>query len=393
MQNASNSPKLLSQWPDLVAKLSRVIDLEASALATGALIRKREIRSAEMLLRLVLACGPGGLSLRAAAAWAGVSGLADMSDTAVMKRVRNAATWLGQIAGALLRRDRAPRPAAAILPGRRLRIVDGSVITQPGSRGTDWRLHATYDPAGSCFTDLELTDAHGAESLARAELRPGDVGLGDRNYAKPAALKSVLDRGADFIVRVGWSSLRLRCADGTPLKWEALFGALQPGGAIEQRVLVERSGSGGKHRGKPLFEARLIVRRATPEAAEQAAKRARRHHSKGRSQADLQPMTVQSAGFLMILTSLPPEVTLAEVLQAYRVRWQVELAFKRLKSLLGLDRLPTKCPALARSWLLAHLILALLIDDLSQEVLDSPPCAASYVRSLRLTLADHPSPA
>ena len=104
-------------------------------------------------------------------------------------------------------------------------------------------------------------------------------------------------------------------------------------------------------------------------------------------------MTVRSAGFLMILTSLPPEVTLAEVLQAYRVRWQVELAFKRLKSLLGLDRLPTKCPALARSWLLAHLILALLIDDLSQEVLDSPPCAASYVRSLRLTLADHPSPA
>ena len=81
------------------------------------------------------------------------------------------------------------------------------------------------------------------------------------------------------------------------------------------------------------------------------------------------------------------------MLQAYRVRWQVELAFKRLKSLLELDRLPTKCPALARSWLLAHLILALLIDDLSQEVLDSPPCAASYVRSFRLTLAHHPSPA
>jgi len=168
MQNASKSPKLLSQWPDLVAKLSRVIDLEASALATGALIRKREIRSAEMLLRLVLACGPGGLSLRAAAAWAGVSGLADMSDTAVMKRVRNAATWLGQIAGALLRRDRAPRPVAAILPGRRLRIVDGSVITQPGSRGTDWRLHATYDPAGSCFVSARSAPCSRAGSVVFA---------------------------------------------------------------------------------------------------------------------------------------------------------------------------------------------------------------------------------
>jgi hypothetical protein len=137
MQNASKSPKPLSQWPDLVAKLSRVIDLEASAPAIGSLIRKRESRSAEMPLRLLLARGPGGLSLRAAAVWTGVTGLADMSDTAVMKRGRNAATWLGQIAGALLRRDGAPRPAAAILPGRRLRIVEGSVITQPGTHGTD----------------------------------------------------------------------------------------------------------------------------------------------------------------------------------------------------------------------------------------------------------------
>jgi hypothetical protein len=127
-----NAPKLLSHWSDLVAKLSRVIDLEATARATGALIRKREVRSAEMLLRLVLACGPGGLSLRAAAAWAGVSFLADMSDTAVMKRVRNEATWLGQIAGALLRRDRAPRPRR---PNRRPSAC-GAITAKAAARPT-----------------------------------------------------------------------------------------------------------------------------------------------------------------------------------------------------------------------------------------------------------------
>jgi len=386
MQNAAT---LTSHWPDVVSKVSGLIDLDTSVLAMKALIRKREIRSGEMLLRLALAYGPGGLSLRAAAAWAGVSGLAEMSDTAVMKRVRNASDWLGQVAGALLRRDVGLHRAAAFLPGRRLRIVDGSVITQPGSRGTDWRLHATYDPASSCFTDLDLTDAHGAESLTRAGLEPGDVALGDRNYAKPAALKSVLDQGADFIVRVGWSSLRLLQADGTPLVWETLFGGLQPGCAIERRVQVAHSGSPGK-RGLTWFEARLIVRRATAEAAEQALRRVRRGHSKRRCHAELQPITVQSAGFLMLLTSLPADVRLDEVLAAYRVRWQVELAFKRLKSQLGLDRLPAKRRDLARSWLLAHLILALLIDDLTQEVLDSPPCATSNAPTFRLTLADNP---
>src|SRR3954447_9680737 len=69
MQLASAS--LEAQWPDLVAAVSAAIDLEATARTSGALVRRREIRSAEALLRLALAYGPGGLSLRTAAAWFG----------------------------------------------------------------------------------------------------------------------------------------------------------------------------------------------------------------------------------------------------------------------------------------------------------------------------------
>src|ERR687890_1807186 len=83
MQPASSS--LEARWPDLVAAVSAAIDLEATARTSGALVRRREIRSAEALLRLALAYGPGGLSLRTAAAWAGISGLADLSDTAVIE--------------------------------------------------------------------------------------------------------------------------------------------------------------------------------------------------------------------------------------------------------------------------------------------------------------------
>ena len=104
-----------ARWPDLVAAVSAVIDLEATARASGALVRRRGIRSAAALPRLALAYGPGGLSLRSAAAWAAVHGLADLSDTAVMKRLRKAADWLGEIAGALPRRaaPRRRRPSRA----------------------------------------------------------------------------------------------------------------------------------------------------------------------------------------------------------------------------------------------------------------------------------------
>ncbi len=96
------SPFLDQAWPQLLAVVSDGIDLDARARASGALLRRRRVRSGEALLRLALACGPGGLSLRAAAAWAGVAGVADLSDTAVMNRLRKAADWLGEIAGALL---------------------------------------------------------------------------------------------------------------------------------------------------------------------------------------------------------------------------------------------------------------------------------------------------
>src|SRR4051812_32286108 len=112
MQLASAS--LDAQWPDLVAVVSAAIDLEATARASGALVRRRAIRSAEMLLRLALAYGPGGLSLRMAAAWAGVSGLADLSDTAVMKRLRRPGRPLAGRGG---RRAAPPRGGRAADPG------------------------------------------------------------------------------------------------------------------------------------------------------------------------------------------------------------------------------------------------------------------------------------
>ena len=381
-----------AQWPGLVAAVTAAIDLEGTARTSGALVRRREIRSAEALLRLALAWGPGGLSLRAAAAWAGVIGLADLSDTAVMNRLRRAASWLGEVAGALLRRGAEACAPPGLLPGRRLRIADGSHLSAPGGK-PQWRLHATYDPATGSFTDLGLTDEHGAESFERTHWQAGDVALGDRGYARPPALQQILAAGADFIVRTGWTRLRLLDAAGAPLAWERIFGQLAVGEIAEQAVLIDPSGKGRRSRGEAAFPARLIVLRLSPEAAARAAKAQHRRQNRCRSHRPLQPLTVQATNYLMLVTSLPAEIAARDVLEAYRLRWQVELAFKRLKSLLGLDRLPAKSEALARSWLLAHLILALLIADAARDLLAFPPCADSTAPRLHLTLAPHPGAA
>src|SRR3954466_9259500 len=137
-------------------------------------------------------------------------------------------------------------------------------------------------------------------------------------------------------VRPGGPRLRLLDAAGARLAWEPIFDALAPGGVAERAVAVDHSGQGGRSRGEAVFPARLVVLRLAPEAAARAAKAQHRRQNRCRSHRPLQPLTVRATGYLMLVTSLPAAVSAAEVLEAYRLRWQVELAFKRLKSLLGL---------------------------------------------------------
>ena len=162
------------------------------------------------------------------------------------------------------------------------------------------------------------------ERFDRTAWRPGDVALGDRCYARPPALRQLLAAGADFIVRTGWARLRLLDADGAPLAWERIFGDLAAGEVAERAVSVDYSGKGGKSHGDAVFPARLIVLRLAPEAAARATEAVRRKHRRHYARHRLLPLTVQSAGYLMLVTSLPPSVPAAEVLAAYRLRWQVE---------------------------------------------------------------------
>jgi hypothetical protein len=361
-----------TNWQALVSRLLTVIDLDASARASGALVRRRCVGDAATLLRLALAYGPGGMSLRSAAAWAGLNDVAQLSDVALLKRLRGSADWLGTIAGALLANVSSKLPSMA---GRRLRIADGSSISHPGSSGTDFRLHATYEPALARFTHLELTDAHGGEGFSRIPIREGDIIIGDRAYARAPSLEKVVAAGGDFIVRTGWAAVRLTTLDGELVDWNAIYQPMRPGEVCDIDVLVEHAGHKSKGRGKPIFQARLIVMRKANEATAKAQKVAKKGFKRRRNNGEMQPMTMTAAGFVMLLTSITVrEMRAEDVLETYRIRWQVELAFKRLKSGLGMHRLPARDQRLGRSWLTAHLILALLIDETMSEVLDSPPC-------------------
>jgi len=332
------------------------VDLEETARQTQALQRRREIKSAAELLRLILAYCVGDWPLRLVGMWAHVQELGSLSDVAVLKRLQKAGLWLKLlISGMLETRCRALQMAHPA----RVRIVDGSALSVPGSQGTDYRLHLSWDLGSQRIDGLEVSAINGGgETLARHPSQPGDIWLADRGYAHRAGVGAILDAGGEVVIRIGWATFPLEHVDGTPFDLFAWLRSLTATTMGEQDVVMvtaERS-----------YALRILAQPLPLAIAEKKRRRIRRQASKKGTTPDQR--TLEAAGYIMVITSLPQvQWTTAQVLQLYRLRWQVELLFKRLKSLLNLDQLRAKGPTLAQTYLLGKLLAALMIDRLTDQ--------------------------
>ncbi|EFH7226718.1 IS4-like element IS421 family transposase, partial [Salmonella enterica subsp. enterica serovar Corvallis] len=257
--------------------------------------------------------------------------------------------------------------------GKRLRLVDGTAISAPGGGSAEWRLHMGYDPHTCQFTDFELTDSRDAERLDRFAQTADEIRIADRGFgSRPECIRSLAFGEADYIVRVHWRGLRWLTAEGMRFDMMGFLRGLDCGKNGETTVMIGNSGN--KKAGAP-FPARLIAVSLPPEKALISKTRLlSENRRKGRV---VQAETLEAAGHVLLLTSLPEDEYSAEqVADCYRLRWQIELAFKRLKSLLHLDALRAKEPELAKAWIFANLLAAFLIDDIIQPSLDFPPRSA-----------------
>lgn len=373
------------QWPYLLTFFPCEAELATSARQTGAIKRRRAVDSASTLLRLVLAYGFGGLSLRSTAAWAEASELASISDVALLKRFRKSTPWLGHLlAVKLAERAAPPSDTAGQL---QLRIVDATTVSRPGSIGTDWRVHLCFNLRTLTIEHAELTDHTGAENLSRFHIRPGEVVLGDRGYASRPGLYSVIQSRGDFVVRLGWRNVPLQNLDGTQFD---LFRALRslpeafPKG-FSVRLAPDRE------RRIPTIPVRLVAVRKTEAAAtESRDKILREYRNKGKIP---DPHTLEVASYVFVATSLSENVMpAAQVLDLYRFRWQIEMAFKRMKGIVELDALPAKEPLLSKMIILSKLLAALLLDDFTERFLSFSPWGYPLAQMPTIDLAHSKSP-
>jgi hypothetical protein len=363
------SDQLVSSDWDIVKGLLPA-DWEAGARQCGALRRCRNVKSAEILLRLIFLHVAGGLSLRQTAVRARAFGWASLSDVALLKRLRASANWLESLCLGLSRPW--DWPAGLAVGGRRWRIVDATTAQEPGATGIDWRVHYVVQlPALTCDF-VAVTDVRGGETLCRIPVQAGDVVLGDRGYSHRAGVAWVLAQGGDVIVRHQGANFPLLNRQGEAFDLLAALRGLQghqPGTWAVQFEWEDRRWAVWLH----------AVRKSAA-AAQQAKEELRRERGAG-----LQPQTLELAEYVVVLTSLNPRVATArQVLALYQGRWQIELVFKRLKSLLGVGELAKYDPDSARAWLQAKLLTALLLERLEREACFFSPWGYPLLATLPL---------
>jgi hypothetical protein len=318
------------------------------ARSTGALRRARDIPDAESLLRLLLLHVVNGYSLAETAVRAGELGM-ELSAVAVFKRLRASEEWLRWLA----EQQRGRQPVAVESQGRPVRLVDATTVSEPGSTGTDWRVHYVVNLANLQCDFFELTDVKGGETLRRIPVRSGDIILGDRIYATPVGVAHVKAAQADILVRLNRKSLPVFDAEGNWLDVLRLFRRMKVG-QIQQWSTQVKHPSGGWVTG------RLIALKRSAEAARLARHRLEINASK--KQKRVSPESWEAARYFFVWTTLADSFLAPGVLELYRLRWQIELAFKRMKSIMGLGHLPKKDPASARAWLHGKIFASLLVE-------------------------------
>ena len=334
------------------------------AAETGAIKRLRGFASPESLMRTLLLHVAQGYSLRETVVLAKLADLAAVSDVALLKRLRNSEEWLRCLCVDLLAENGlalARAPAA-----KPFRVVDGTIVKEPGKTGSQWRiLYSIQLPVLVCdFFEMTSTRGKGnGESFRRLPVQPGELIVGDAGYWSAAGIEFVQQRGADVLVRVNPQSFVAFSLAGQRLDLLSLAQTLsEPGQTGEWPVVLQGQTS--------RVTGRVCAIRKSEHAIQQAHRRVARKASK--KQTKTKPETLEYVKYVIVFTT-EVRSPVAEILEWYRRRWQIELVFKRLKTLAHLGHLPKHDEGSSRAWLYGKLLVTLLTQKLIRVGRDISP--------------------
>ena len=182
-------------------------------------------------------------------------------------------------------------------------------------------------------------------------------------------MEHCMNAGADFVMRVRSKAFKMYDADGNTIQRTDLLCTVTEA-PTDFSVYY-------KCPDQSLHSVRLCAVQKSDEEQAYAQKKLRQKERK--RQMKISEDTKYSHNYFFVVTSLDEHFSAEEIMTIYRLRWQVEMVFKRLKSVIGLGSMPTKTAESSEAWLNCKMLIALLIEKMLSSV-DFPP--VENVRSM-----------
>ena len=347
--------RIKTEWHELKSFLPN--GWEEQAYECKAISRARKVSGAEELLRVELLHFGEGLSLKETSVVAKEGGISDISSVALYHRARNSGEWLRWICENMLEQLGTKVTKPEWLEGRRVRAIDGSHISEQGSTGSDWIVHYSWELFGLRNDYFEITPSKEGESAVRFPIEEGDIVLADRHYGKAKTFDYIREHGGDYVMRLKHKAAKYFNEEGNEIDLLTLLRPLQTEEILDVTLYYRSE----KKKNSPLKPIRICAIRKSKAQAQRAKRKTLRQMKKQPHKKPLDQTTLEMGEYFVVGTSLRSDVfTSNRILELYRLRWQVELAFKRLKSIMQLGQLPKADPKSCQAWLYGKMLYALL---------------------------------
>ena len=242
--------------------------------------------------------------------------------------------------------------------------VDASHVTEKGRSKRTFRLHYAIELLKMCSLSYKITSQKVGETLTNFEIQKDWLILADRIYGTLKGIEHCLKAGANFVFRLKYNAFKLYDENGEEIQLLKKLKSVTSDTFADIEVFVKLPKLG-------LIKLRLCATKIPDDKLDEVDRRNKRKDSKRQTKTSSGALTMSK--YVVVITALPYSISAKDILAFYRFRWQVEIYFKRLKSILDFGNVPLEREDSIYAWLNGKLLISLLIEQMISEV-SFPPC-------------------
>jgi hypothetical protein len=336
---------------------------EQACRETKAIERKREIKNPADLIKLVLLYLIGGYSQIEMSVIALEMGIASIGDTGFLKKFAKCKDWLAWIVSRVIPKAIIEYKVGKGLEDYEIVALDASDVREKGRSGRIFRLHYAINLLKMCGVSYKITAQKMGETLSNFDIKKNWLILADRIYGTLTGIECCLKAGANFILRLKYGAFKLYDEDGKEINLLDKLRDVTSDCAKDIEVYV-------KLPTLKLTKLRICAIKIPDDKYKEVERKNKRKASKKQRAASAEAN--EMSRYVVVITALASTVTANEIISLYQLRWQVEIYFKRLKSIIDFGNVPLRKEDSIFTWLNGKLLVSLLIEQMISEVSFSP---------------------